>query len=477
MAPTKKSESKRFSLSLDSDSGVCAHLGGISELGVFTIDTDGELGAWSLGAEKITGFAYEDLTGEAWQRVFEGQGSQAKQAILDLANGERSQISNLELRIYASDSTELRLLVNGRSIRTANEPVRGAIVTFVDLTDLRRGETVALAPKATKGLGKLVGQSHAMEEVFRRLQLAADSDVTTCITGESGTGKELAARAIHDLGARRSKPFVAINCSAIPEPLLESELFGHLKGAFTGATRNRAGVFETANGGTLFLDEIGDVSPLLQLKLLRCLQEREVRRVGADVAVPIDVRLVTATNRDLRELVAAGAIREDFYYRIRVYDVHMPPLRDRVEDLAPLAQHFLDQATQRQGRQSARISIGALDSLQRYPWPGNVRELQNAMEHALVVQRGEVISASDLPAIVQEIGDIRSSSSKYSTMKDQQGAERLRILAALDAHDWNRTKSAEALGISRVTLWKKIRRFRIDEGVFRRSTKNDLRLG
>jgi len=300
---------------------------------------------------------------------------------------------------------------------------------------------------------KFVGKSAAMQEVYRRLRLAAQSDVTVLLTGESGTGKELAATSIHALSDRRSKPFVALNCSAIPEQLLESELFGHVKGAFTGAVRDKTGLFEAAEGGTLFLDEVGDMAPALQVKVLRALEEREFRRVGDERVVRVDVRLLAATNRNLQQLVAAGRIRQDFYYRIRVFDLRIPPLRDRREDLPLLLQHFLQELSPR-GKVPARLSPEALRAVMDYPWPGNVRELRNAIEHSVVMSQGREITPADLPVEIRE--------GTAPTWSPEESEERERLRSALERTGWNRTRAAADLGTSRVTLWKKLRRFQLN---------------
>jgi PAS domain S-box-containing protein len=304
---------------------------------------------------------------------------------------------------------------------------------------------------------KFVGKSAAMQEVYRRLRLAAQSDVTVLLTGESGTGKELAATAIHALSDRRDKPFVAVNCSAIPEQLLESELFGHVKGAFTGAVRDKVGLFEAADGGTLFLDEVGDMAPALQVKVLRALEEREFRRVGDERVLKVDVRLLAATNRNLPQLVASGRIRQDFYYRIRVFDLRIPPLRDRREDLPLLLQHFLQELSP-QGKAPAQLSSEAQRAMLDYAWPGNVRELRNAIEHSVVMSQGREITPADLPVEVRE--------GTAPTWSPEESEERERLRSALERTGWNRTRAAADLGTSRVTLWKKLRRFQLNPEPF-----------
>jgi len=291
--------------------------------------------------------------------------------------------------------------------------------------------------RGRNSFGKLIGKSAPMQEVYRKIRLAAQSDVTVLLTGESGTGKELAASAIHSLGDRQGGPFVAVNCSAIPEALLESELFGHVKGAFTGAVRDKAGLFQT--------DEVGDMSPALQVKVLRALQEREIRRVGDERVSKVNVRIVTATNRDTARLVAAGKMREDFYYRIRVFDIAMPPLRDRLDDIPLLVDHFLATLSTSNGKALQGIAPPALRALMSYDWPGNVRELYNAVECASVVATGNTLTLADLPSSLRESGE------EPGCDETEMGR---RIRDALIQSGGNRLKAAKLLGISRVTLWK-----------------------
>ncbi len=301
-------------------------------------------------------------------------------------------------------------------------------------------------------LGHLVGSSAAMQEVYRRIRLAAPSDVNVLMTGESGTGKELAAAAIHGLSARGSGPFVGVNCSAIPEALLESEIFGHVKGAFTGAYRDKVGLFELADRGTLLLDEVGDMSPLLQVKILRALQERRIRRVGGEEFIPIDTRIIAATNRKLPELLLAGTLREDFYYRIKVFEIRMPPLRERREDIPLLVEAFIADLSKTLNRDLGRIAPAALQALMGHAWPGNVRELRNAIEHALVISPGKEITAKDLPVEIL---------ARTPALILQEDVRRDQITRALKSTRWNRTLAAKLLKVSRVTLWKHMRRLEI----------------
>jgi len=303
----------------------------------------------------------------------------------------------------------------------------------------------------------MIGRSEAMQEVFRTVERAADSDASVLVRGASGTGKELVARALHDEGPRRTEPFVAVNCAALPEALVESELFGHERGAFTGAHEARAGKFEQAGAGTLFLDEIGELTPSLQAKLLRALESRRVERLGGHDSVEVRARLVFATNRDLEAEVTAGRFREDLYYRIHVVPVALPPLADRREDVRLLAEHFLAEARAAAGRGPAAFSRAALATLERYAWPGNVRELRNAVERAVVLGEGEEIAVADLPdAILRATAvdalreGVREGRLDLESAVARFESELLR--EALIREGWNQTRAAERLGVTRRAL-------------------------
>jgi transcriptional regulator with PAS, ATPase and Fis domain len=347
-----------------------------------------------------------------------------------------------------------------------NGAIVGAVGTFTDLTSfMQANEKLTLLEEQTKSrdaFQRLVGKSAPMQEVFRRLRLASQSDVTVLLTGESGTGKELAAQAIHALSARHDQPFLSINCGAIPETLLESELFGHVRGAFTGAVRDKTGIFEAADGGTLLLDEIGDISPLLQLKLLRVLQEHEVQRVGATRPRKVDVRLIAATNKDLTALVKEGTLREDFYYRVHVFAITLPSLRERREDIPLLVNHFIRDVAQGTHKSVTGIARDALQCLMAYPWPGNIRELRNAIEHAFVTVQGENVTLLDLPVEMRQPTAQRGPEVSSSLTAASDPTARQRIVDALRQVGGSRTEAAKILGFSRVTLWKKMRQLKID---------------
>ncbi|MDZ7330459.1 MAG: sigma-54 dependent transcriptional regulator [candidate division KSB1 bacterium] len=306
----------------------------------------------------------------------------------------------------------------------------------------------------------IIGQSGVMQEVFKAVEKVVDSNVTVLIQGESGTGKELIARAIHyHSKTRANKPFVAVNCTALPESLLESELFGHEKGSFTGAVGRRIGKFEQANTGTIFLDEVGLMSPTTQAKVLRVLQEREFERVGGTELIKVDVRVISATNKDLEEAMKKGEFREDLYYRISVFPIKLPPLRERKEDIPLLAAHFLKKYNEQENKQIEGISPDALELLMAYNWPGNVRELENAIERAVVLASDNEITPKDLPAAVRSLGEkkLYESDNTLSSWIEKLEEEALR--QALLENEGNISKTAKKLGIGRATIYRKAKKY------------------
>jgi len=350
------------------------------------------------------------------------------------------------------------------------EELEIAVQNAINLRDiLRENQRLKAAVSQALATGhQLLGESAATRHLLDEIARVAPYKTNVLIIGESGTGKELVARTVHSLGPRRDRPWVAINCSAIPHDLMESELFGYVKGAFTGATQNRLGRLEQAQGGTLFLDEIGDLDLALQTKLLRVLQEREFSPVGSDQLRKVDVRIMAATNRDLKEMVVQGKFREDLFYRIDVYTIQVPSLRDRREDVPLLAQHFLDELAADTDRPVHQISPEAMAVLTRYHWPGNIRELRNAIERSLLSCQGDTIEARDLPyAITRGTG----GSSQPETALDQIGSgdldswlenvERRAILQALDQSGGVQAQAARKLGITERSLWHRIKKLKI----------------
>lgn len=320
------------------------------------------------------------------------------------------------------------------------------------------------------GLEAIIGRTPAMEELFKLIRQVAPSRATALIQGESGTGKELVAHAIHNLSPRARGPFIAVHCAALPQNLLESELFGHEKGAFTGAVERRRGRFELAEGGTLFLDEISEIAPAIQVKLLRVLEEWKFERVGGQETLEADIRLVTATNNDLKKLVQEGKLRNDLFYRLNVVMINLPPLRERRDDIPLLARHFLQDFARENNRKIEDISADALAALVAYNWPGNVRELKNVIEQMVVLGRGTKLTLRDLPASVREneqpappTGGIISAPSIPLLAGSIREANRRMIMAAIESAGGNRTLAAKKLGISRRTLHRKLREFSAEE--------------
>jgi DNA-binding NtrC family response regulator len=314
------------------------------------------------------------------------------------------------------------------------------------------------------GMENIIGHDHRMLRIYDMVDSIADTRATVLISGESGTGKSLIARAIHRRSARRDKPFVEVACGALPETLLESELFGHVAGAFTGAVGEKMGKFLQSDTGTIFLDEIGTASPGFQVKLLRVLQDLEFEQVGGTKTFRIDTRVILATNEDLAKNVAEGRFRQDLYFRVNVINIELPPLRERISDIPLLSEHFLQRVCTDCGKQVEGFSTDAMTALQRYRWPGNVRELQNVIERAVLLGKSKMIVPEDFPPGVLAAAPLNLDSSAAGTLKDAMSApERQIILDVLEAHHWNRQATAEALGINRTTLYKKMKRLKLEE--------------
>jgi len=330
---------------------------------------------------------------------------------------------------------------------------------------LREVQALRRQLRAHGSFGRMIGQSAAMRQIYQVIEQAAPTPASVLVTGESGTGKELVAQTIHQLSPRAAHPFVPINCAAIPDNLLESELFGHEKGAFTGAIARRQGSFELANRGTLFLDEIAEMTPAMQAKLLRVLQERRFRTVGGTREIAVDIRVVAATNVDPAEAVKTGKLREDLYYRLNVFEIRLPPLRERLDDVGLLADAFIREFAARNGRDVVGLSGAALDKLRRHDWPGNVRELRNVIERATIVARGRLIDVGDMPPLgVPAASDAPAGGGDVltpgTTVDD---AERRLIEITLEHTGGNKTRAAEMLGISLKTLHNKLNRMKSDE--------------
>ncbi|MCB3529644.1 sigma-54-dependent response regulator transcription factor ZraR [Klebsiella grimontii] len=390
--------------------------------------------------------------------------------LCDIRMAEMDGIETLKEIKTFNPSIPVLIMTAYSSVDTAVEALKSGALDYLikplDFDKLQQTLSEALAhtrlsesplaepPAAQFGM---VGDSPAMRALLNNIALVAPSDATVLIHGESGTGKELVARALHASSARSRRPLVILNCAALNESLLESELFGHEKGAFTGADKRREGRFVEADGGTLFLDEIGDISPLMQVRLLRAIQEREVQRVGSNQTLSVDVRLIAATHRDLAEEVSAGRFRQDLYYRLNVVTIDMPPLRHRREDIPQLARYFLQRYAERNRKAVQGFTPQAMDLLIHYAWPGNIRELENAVERAVVLLTGEYISERELPLAITgtPVADAPHGDDSIQPLVE---VEKEAILAALERTGGNKTEAARRLGITRKTLLAKLSR-------------------
>jgi len=366
--------------------------------------------------------------------------------------------------IVKKDGTFLPALKNASILRDDDNVVIGAVETITDLTELikldRKVNQLSRQFDTEGKFGGLIGNSAPMQNVYKIVLKAAESTSPVIIYGESGTGKELVAQAIHLNGTRKNGPYVQVNCAALTESLIESELFGHTKGAFTGAFNHRIGRFESAQGGDIFLDEIGDIPISMQTKLLRVLESRQIERVGDNKSIFFDARIITATNKDLYSLIAQNKFRQDFFFRINVIPIHIPPLRERKEDIPSIVSHFTHQLSLDTGKDILGVNSEALESLMTYDWPGNVRELRSAIEYAFVVVDHGHIEPEHLPPIVLDGGKGASYKSAFSNIKTL--SEKGALIKALRENYGNQTKTANDLGVSRVTIWSRIKKYEID---------------
>ena len=432
--------------------------------GVVVVDLRGKILSVNKALERLTGYDGHELVGR-------------KCAILDCdtcfstnKRGEKRKSCPLfesgavvrrRCQLRRKDGLPLDLLKNATLLRDRNGTVVGGVETLTDITDLVEKEQTIKELKCLLSGGDelegIIGRSSLMLDVYALIRNAAASDAPIIIYGESGTGKELVANAIHVLGRRNKGPFIKVSCAALNESLLESELFGHVKGAFTGADKDRRGRFEAAHRGDLFLDEIGDIPLSTQIKLLRVLQEKEVERVGDQTPITIDTRIIAATHRDLEEMCLERRFREDLYYRLNVIPIHLPALRDRKEDIPLLVDHFIRAIRLRAEKQINGITEETLEKLTAHRWPGNVRELVNVLEYAFVVCHEELIAPHHLPPLVGQEQAIAPPKNAHGSG----GEQRERLIRVLKEAGGNRQKAAHALGVSRVTLWKLLKRYAI----------------
>ena len=429
------------------------------------VSPDGRIISVNKAAEEITGYTSRELTGSTCRmldctgcKLFaKGPGPQWCQLFSE------GKVVAKRCSITTKSGEKLEVLKKASVLCGEDGEILGAVETLTDLSEVLEKERVILSLRRSlayeEGFHGILGASPGMQRLFALIENTAVSQAPVLIQGESGTGKELVARAIHRLGHRSRKPFIKVNCAALNQNLLETELFGHVKGAFTGADRDRVGRFESAHQGDIFLDEIGDVPLPTQVKLLRVLEEKEVERVGDHRPIKVDVRFITATNRDLNLLLERGRFREDFFYRINVVPIVVPPLRERREDIPLLARAFVDRLVEKTGKPIGGLTRQAMDILYNHPWPGNVRELKNAIEYAFVLCHEGSIDRSHLPDRV--LGQARASrpAPRGAARGDSGREELIRVLKQCRG---NQSEAARRLGVSRMTVYKRIKKFGID---------------
>ena len=439
--------------------------------GVFTLDNKGQITSWNRSMERISGYTAEEDMGNSCQilRCSRCFGKSCPSGIRSCQILKEGKSEENECLLMHKSGHNLPVIKNARVVRDQNQQIIGVVETVTDLSEISQARQEAEEALIRLGekhrLDNLIGKSHEMQKVFAAINAAAASDATILIVGESGTGKELVAGSVHQRSSRTTYPLIAVNCSALTESLLESELFGHVKGAFTGATQNRTGRFEEADGGTVFLDEIGEISPYIQVKLLRVLQEREFERVGDSKTRKVNIRIMAATNRDLYSRVQEGQFRDDLYYRLKVFPIVLPPLKTRKDDIPLLTRHFIDRQNRKTGKNITGISQHAMRVFLDHSWPGNVRELENAIEHAFVLCNRDQIEISDLPLEIRQLGDEGSSGEitgpaarKVRIGRDLSEEE---LVELLETNDWNKAAVARQLGVSRTAVWKYMKKWNI----------------
>jgi PAS domain S-box-containing protein len=412
---------------------------------VITSDLECRITSFNRAAEALTGYSRAEVVGQICKEVFKPDFCP-----LEVTLERRCGLPGSEFNLRTKDGGLVPVWLSTELLRNEKQEIIGAAQLLRDQREVR---SLQEQFRETHGLDRLIGKSARMQAVFQRMERVAPTDSTVLICGESGTGKELVAQILHSRSPRWDKPFIKVNCASLPETLLEGELFGHVRGAFTGAVADRAGRFEAAHRGTIFLDEVGDLPLALQVKLLRVLQEREFERLGSTRTIPVDVRVLAATNRNLRAMVSQGLFREDLFYRLNVVPIELPPLRDHPEDIPELAASFLNQMANRTRKPAKQLAPQAMKLLLDYFWPGNVRELENALEYAVVTSEDQWIRPSDLPP---HLGagcpacDGRLAAAVSSTERD--------ALAAAVARSTTSDEAARMLGLSRATFWRKLKK-------------------
>ena len=436
--------------------------------GVMIVDKNGRIVFVNRSFHEITGYSPEEALGRSCLLL---QCDTCRKA-RSMSGGQwcdlfrMGRIDMKRCTMIHKKKGELLILKNASLLKDASGQVMGAVETLTDISDIveknHQIEAFRKELRHENGFHGLLGISRAMQQVFGLIHNAAQSDAPVLILGESGTGKELVAQAIHEIGPRHEKPFIKVNCAALNESILESELFGHVKGAFTGAIRDREGRFEAARDGDLFLDEIADLPFSCQVKLLRVLEENIVERVGDHQPIPVNTRIITATNRDIQEDVRTSAFREDLFYRINVIPIHIPPLRERVDDIPVLVESFLQRNRLKTSSRITGVSKGAMECLMVYGWPGNVRELKSAFEYAFVTCHESIIRSEHLPRHISVAASSVPVLKREIWLPDRDTAQKEQLVKALEQSSGNQSMAARMLGVSRVTVWNRMKKYGID---------------
>lgn len=431
------------------------------EEGAMALDQHQVIIAFNRAASELTGVPVQEAIGRKCDEICRGSLCHRSTCpvLVSIDTGQPVDTSEMTIRSRTGGIRVVKLHTG--LLRDEQGMIVGALELLRDVTETRILEKRL---QERRQFTNLIGKSKPMQRLYQLIEDISESDATVLILGETGTGKEMVVDAIHFHSPRADGPFIKVNCSAFPETLLESELFGHVRGAFTGAVSDRPGRFELADGGTLFLDEIGDISPAVQLRLLRVLERREFERLGDIRTRKVNVRMITATNKDLWAAVANRTFREDLFYRLNVVPITLPPLRERREDIPLLVEHFMGKLRSRTGRGIEGISGAALGLLMAYEWPGNIRELENALEFAFVACKNTVIEVADLPPSVHTGVSVsgHDRSARHDEHDVDEAGERASLLAVLEATQWRIQACAKALGIDRTTLWRKMKRYGIE---------------